>query len=82
MSTTDDLGDDDAGDDSLSPMLSHFPIIESYLARYSQGERPSLTDVVARHPDRADELREFILAAIAMEAARSDKVESAARSAG
>ena len=43
------------------------PIVESFLERLRRGERPSLTDLVVRHPDLAEQLRELIPALVEME---------------
>jgi serine/threonine protein kinase/WD40 repeat protein/tetratricopeptide (TPR) repeat protein len=42
-------------------------LLESFLARWRQGERPGLDEYVARCPDRADEIRELFPAMIEME---------------
>jgi serine/threonine protein kinase/WD40 repeat protein/tetratricopeptide (TPR) repeat protein len=42
-------------------------LLESFLARWRQGERPGLEEYVARCPDRADEIRELFPAMIEME---------------
>jgi serine/threonine protein kinase len=42
-------------------------LAESFLARFRAGERPSLTDVAAAHPDLADQIRELFPALIEME---------------
>jgi len=33
-------------------------VVESFLQRYRHGERPSLSEYVARHPELADRIRE------------------------
>src|SRR5215831_16991107 len=43
------------------------PILESFLARFRKGERPSLTEYIARHPELADEIRELLPAAAEIE---------------
>src|SRR5262245_11656097 len=43
------------------------PILESFLARFRKGERPSLTEYIARHPGLADEIREVLPAAAEIE---------------
>jgi serine/threonine protein kinase/WD40 repeat protein len=43
------------------------PVLESFLARFRKGERPALSDLVARHPELADELRDIIPALVEME---------------
>jgi serine/threonine protein kinase/WD40 repeat protein len=42
-------------------------LAEEFAARYRQGERPSLTDYVARCPEHADEIREVFPALVIME---------------
>jgi len=39
------------------------PILESFLARFRQGERPSLTEYIGRYPALADEIRELFFSA-------------------
>ena len=41
--------------------------MESFLARFRRGERPALTELVARHPDLAEELLEIIPALLDLE---------------
>ena len=36
------------------------PILESFLARFRNGERPSLTEYVGRYPALANEIRELL----------------------
>jgi hypothetical protein len=43
------------------------PILESFLARFRKGERPSLTEYIARHPELAEEIREVFPAAAEIE---------------
>jgi serine/threonine protein kinase/WD40 repeat protein len=43
------------------------PILESFLARFRRGERPSLTEYIARHPGLADEIRELLPAVAEIE---------------
>src|SRR4029077_8134871 len=43
------------------------PILESFLARFRKGERPSLTEYIARHPGLADEIRELLPAVAEIE---------------
>jgi serine/threonine protein kinase/tetratricopeptide (TPR) repeat protein len=46
-------------------------LAESFLARYRAGERPSLTEFAAAHPDLADQIRELFPALVEMEQAGS-----------
>jgi serine/threonine protein kinase/WD40 repeat protein len=43
------------------------PILESFLARFRKGERPSLTEYIARYPALADEIRELLPAVAEIE---------------
>jgi hypothetical protein len=42
-------------------------LLESFLARWWRGERPSLEEYAARCPERADEIRELFRAAVELE---------------
>ena len=43
------------------------PILESFLARFRKGERPSLTEYIERYPGLADEIRELFPALVEIE---------------
>jgi eukaryotic-like serine/threonine-protein kinase len=43
------------------------PVVEAFLTRFRKGERPALTDLIARHPALADELEEIIPALVELE---------------
>jgi eukaryotic-like serine/threonine-protein kinase len=43
------------------------PVVESFLARFRRGERPALTDLIARHPEMAGRIRELIPALVELE---------------
>jgi eukaryotic-like serine/threonine-protein kinase len=43
------------------------PVVEAFLTRFRKGERPALTDLIARHPALADELNEIIPALVELE---------------
>ncbi len=43
------------------------PVVESFLDRFRRGERPALTDLIARHPDLAEPIRELIPALVELE---------------
>ena len=43
------------------------PVLESFLARFRKGERPSLTEYIGRYPALADEIRELFPALVEME---------------
>jgi WD40 repeat protein/serine/threonine protein kinase len=45
-------------------------VADSFLARFRRGERPSLDEYAARHPDLADQIRELIPLIIEMEGHR------------
>ena len=42
-------------------------LADEFAARYRSGERPSISEYVERHPDLADEIREFFPALVEME---------------
>ncbi len=44
-------------------------LAEEFLERYRRGERPSVTEYVARHPEHSDEIREIFPALLAIEEA-------------
>jgi serine/threonine-protein kinase len=46
-------------------------LAEAFLARFRAGERPSLTELIAAHPELADQIRELFPALIEMEQAGS-----------
>ena len=46
-------------------------LAESFLARFRAGERPSLTEISAAHPELADEIRSLFPALVEMEQAAS-----------
>ena len=43
------------------------PVVESFLARFRRRERPALTELIARHPELAGEIRELIPALVELE---------------
>jgi eukaryotic-like serine/threonine-protein kinase len=43
------------------------PVLESFLGRFRQGERPSLTEYIERYPGLADQIRELLPALVEME---------------
>jgi serine/threonine protein kinase/WD40 repeat protein/tetratricopeptide (TPR) repeat protein len=55
-------------------------ILESFLARFRKGERPSLTEYIGRYPGLADEIRELLPALVEIEQLGS--MGSAAKSVG
>ena len=42
-------------------------VAESFLARFRAGERPSIEDLAARHPELADQIRELLPALVMVE---------------
>src|SRR6516165_8365235 len=55
------MSDTGSGRDSVEQLL------ESFLARWRRGERPSLEEYAARCPERADEIRELFPALVEMD---------------
>ena len=43
------------------------PVVESFLTRFRRGERPALTELIARHPELAGRIRELIPALVELE---------------
>jgi eukaryotic-like serine/threonine-protein kinase len=43
------------------------PVVESFLDRFRRGERPALTELIARHPELAGRIRELIPALVELE---------------
>ncbi len=43
------------------------PVVESFLDRFRRGERPALTELMARHPELAARIRELIPALVELE---------------
>ena len=57
-------------DDDVSSGSGRDPVeqlLESFLARWRRGERPSLEEYAAQCPERADEIRELFRAAVELE---------------
>src|SRR5262245_22503221 len=48
-------------------------LAEEYAERYRRGERPPLEEYIDRHPDLADDIREFFPAMAEMEQAKEDR---------
>jgi serine/threonine protein kinase/WD40 repeat protein len=57
--------------DSVSQREPIEELAESFLARFRAGERPSLTEFTAAHPELADQIRELFPALVEMEQAGS-----------
>lgn len=47
-------------------------LAEEFLARSRRGERPTVSEYAARHPDRAGEIRDLLSALLMVEGAKSD----------
>ncbi len=43
------------------------PVVESFLDRFRRGERPAMTELIARHPELATRIRELIPALVELE---------------
>jgi eukaryotic-like serine/threonine-protein kinase len=54
-------------------------LAEEFLARERRGERPSLTEYIARYPELADEIHELFPVLLDMEDARQDRDEGPLR---
>jgi serine/threonine protein kinase/tetratricopeptide (TPR) repeat protein len=50
-------------------------LAEDFAARYRRGERPSLREYIDRHPELADDIREFFPALAEMEQVKEDRRE-------
>ena len=53
-------------------------VAESFLARYRAGERPSVAEYAARHPELADQIRRLLPALVMVEQDLSVDVDAAA----
>src|SRR6266851_8019577 len=51
---------------------------EEFAARYRRGERPALQEYIDRHPELADEIREFFPAMAEMEQVKDDNPQTEA----
>src|SRR6266436_6089866 len=54
-------------------LLNH--LADEFAERYRRGERPSLQEYVDRHPELADDIREFFPAMAEMEQVKDDRRE-------
>ena len=73
------------GENMLDDSAERHPVellAEDFLARERRGERPSLTEYVARYPDLAAEIHELFPVLLDIEGARGDDVEPPGRVAG
>ncbi|MCI0456436.1 MAG: hypothetical protein L0Z62_05590, partial [Gemmataceae bacterium] len=57
-------------------LLNH--LADEFAARYRKGERPSLQEYVDRHPDLADDIREFFPALMEVEQVKEERAEAPA----
>src|SRR5262249_45493944 len=67
-------GSDMAADSSERFVLLN-QLAEEFAARYRRGERPALQEYVDRHPELADDIREFFPAVVEMEQVKDDRRE-------
>jgi serine/threonine protein kinase/WD40 repeat protein len=51
-------------------------LADEFAGRYRRGERPSLDEYIARHPDLADDIREFFPVMVDLEQAKADQDRS------
>ena len=58
------------------------PVVESFLDRFRRGERPALTELIARHPELAGQIRELIPALVELEQLGRSTGEPQSRLAG
>ncbi len=67
--------DSDMADDSSERfvMLNH--LADEFADRYRRGERPALQEYIDRHPELADDIREFFPAMVEMEQVKEDREE-------
>src|SRR5207247_5687236 len=54
-------------------LLNH--LADEFAARYRRGERPSLQEYIDRHPQLADDIREFFPAMVEMEQVKQARQE-------
>src|SRR5262245_9802369 len=59
--------------DSSAQVILLNRLAEEYAERYRRGERPPLQDYIDRHPELADDIREFFPAMAEMEQAKEDR---------
>src|SRR6266576_3171687 len=62
------VADDDSGQFVL---LNH--LADEFAERYRRGERPSLSEYIDRHPQLADDIREFFPAMVEMEQVKEER---------
>jgi WD40 repeat protein/serine/threonine protein kinase len=64
------MADSSAGREVLLNQLA-----DEFVARYRQGERPALTDYLAKYPALADDIRDLFPALVGMEQVKEDRQE-------
>src|SRR5262249_44050806 len=57
-------------------------LADEFLERHRRGERPALTEYAARHPERAEQIRELVPALLLMEDVRPGAPDAAAAAPG
>ncbi len=60
-------------DDSSERFVLLNQLAEEFAARYRKGERPSLREYIDRHPELADDIREFFPTLVEMEQVKDDR---------
>src|SRR5262245_19617931 len=63
--------------DNTEHFVRLYRLADEFAQRYRRGERPSLAEFVERHPELADDIREFFPTVVEMEQAREDRAEVA-----
>src|SRR2546421_2763197 len=63
------------GDDSSERFVLLNQLADEFAARYRRGERPALQEYIDRHPQLADDIREFFPAMAEMEQVKDDRQE-------
>lgn len=61
--------------DSSEQLLLLNHLADEFAARYRLGERPSLEEYIQRHPELADDIREFFPTLVQMEQIKDDRRE-------
>ena len=67
----------DVGDDSAEQFILLNQLGDEFANRYRRGERPALEEYIDRHPELADEIREFFPAMAEIEQVKVDGDEAA-----
>src|SRR5439155_25833353 len=61
--------------DSSEQLVLLNRLADEFAARYRKGERPALQEYIDRHPELADDIREFFPALVEMEQVKEDRQE-------